>query len=138
MEVIYIMCVFCKIINKEIPSYKVYETEDVIAFLDINQATKGHCLVVPKKHVENMLKIDDETLQKLSIAQKEVALLLSKKLKTNNFNFMNNCGSIAGQSVMHIHFHVIPRYENDDFKMNIVEHEPNFDNLALLHELITK
>ena len=132
------MCVFCKIINGEIPSFKIYETEDLVAFLDISQATKGHTLIVPKKHFDNLLALDEETLKKISVAQKEVASILSKKLGTNAFNFVNNCGATAGQSVMHVHFHVIPRYENDDFKMHIVEHEPNFDELAKLHKEITE
>ena len=105
------MCVFCKIINGEIPSFKIYETEDLVAFLDISQATKGHTLIVPKKHFENLLALDEETLKKISVAQKEVANILSKKLGTSAFNFVNNCGSVAGQSVMHVHFHVIPRYD---------------------------
>lgn len=130
------MCVFCKIINGEIPSFKIYETEDLIAFLDISQATKGHTLIVPKKHYENLLALDDEMLKKISVAQKEVANILSNKLGTHSFNFVNNCGSTAGQSVMHVHFHVIPRYVNDDFKMHIVEHEPNFEELAKLHKQI--
>lgn len=132
------MCVFCKIINGEIPSFKIYETEDLVAFLDISQATEGHTLIVPKKHFDNLLALDDDTLKKISIAQKEVANLLSEKLGTKAFNFVNNCGSVAGQSVMHVHFHVIPRYENDDFKMHIVEHEPDFNKLAKLHEKIIK
>ena len=132
------MCVFCKIINGEIPSFKIYETEDLIAFLDISQATKGHTLIVPKKHYENLLALDDEMLKKISVAQKEVANILSNKLGTNSFNFVNNCGATAGQSVMHVHFHVIPRYVNDDFKMHIVEHEPNFEELVKLHKQITE
>ena len=67
------LIVFCKIINGEIPSFKIYETEDLIAFLDISQATKGHTLIVPKKHYENLLALDEETLKKISVAQKEVA-----------------------------------------------------------------
>ena len=130
------MCVFCKIINGEIPSFKIYETEDLVAFLDISQATKGHTLIVPKKHFENLLALDEETLKKISVAQKEVANILSKKLGTSAFNFVNNCGSVAGQSVMHVHFHVIPRYEGDDFKMHIVEHQPDFDALSKLHKQI--
>lgn len=132
------MCIFCKIINGEIPSFKIYETNDLVAFLDISQATKGHTLIVPKKHAENLLALDDETLKKVSSAQKEVANILSKKLGTNNFNFINNCGSVAGQSVMHVHFHVIPRYIDDNFKMHITESEPNFEELSQLHEHITK
>ena len=132
------MCVFCKIINGEIPSFKIYETEDLVAFLDISQATPGHTLIVPKKHFENLLALDEETLKKISVAQKEVANILSKKLGTTSFNFVNNCGATVGQSVMHVHFHVIPRYENDDFKMHIVEHEPNFEELGKLHKKITE
>ena len=132
------MCIFCKIINGEIPSFKIYETNDLVAFLDISQATKGHTLIVPKKHAENLLALDDETLKKVSSAQKEVANILSKKLGTNNFNFINNCGSVAGQSVMHVHFHVIPRYIDDNFKMHITESEPNFEELSQLHKHITK
>ena len=132
------MCIFCKIINGEIPSFKIYETDDLVAFLDISQATKGHTLIVPKKHFDNFLAVDEETLKKVVVAQKEVAKILSNKLGTDAFNFVNNCGSVAGQSVMHVHFHVIPRYEDDDFKMHITEHEPNFEELAKLHKLITE
>lgn len=132
------MCVFCKIVNGEIPSYKIYEDDDILAFLDISQATKGHTLVIPKKHYDNLLTIDSKTLEKVSVACQKVATTLKEKLNTSNFNFVNNCGTTAGQSVMHVHFHVIPRYPDDDFKMNITEHAPDFDALKTLHELITK
>lgn len=83
------MCVFCKIINGKIPSFKIYETEDLIAVLDVSQATKSHTLIVPKKHYENLLALDEEMFKKISFARKEVADILSYKLGTNLFNFVN-------------------------------------------------
>ena len=107
------MCIFCKIINGEIPSYKVYEDENFLAFLDISQATIGHTLVIPKKHYENIFELPEGS-NIFSIVTK-LAKAIKKATNVQGVNILNNNGEIAGQTVKHFHIHIIPRYENDDF-----------------------
>jgi histidine triad (HIT) family protein len=130
MEVKTIMCVFCDIINGKIPSKKVYEDEDVLAILDISQLTYGHTIVMPKKHVENILEADDETIAKCM----RTVHMLARQIKDNTgcpgLNVINNCGTAAGQSVPHLHFHIIPRYDkNDGFGYVETPHEENLDEV---------
>ncbi len=132
------MCVFCKIINGEIPCYKLYENGFVTCFLDISQATKGHTLIVPKKHVENVFDLNEVEASEIMKAAVIVANLLKEKLGVENVNLLNNSGSLAGQTVMHFHLHVIPRYGNDQVDFHQVENEPNFDELNKLYDLLTK
>ena len=108
------MCIFCKIINNEIPSYKIYEDEYTLAFLDLSQATKGHTLIVPKKHFANIFETPCEELHHIMNSVKAVTEKLKKSLGVENVNILNNSGTLAGQTVHHLHFHVIPRYENDN------------------------
>ena len=107
-------CIFCKIINGDIPSYKVYEDEKTLAFLDISQTTFGHTLVVPKKHFKNIYELDEETSAHLF----KVTTLLANKLKNNldiiGLNIVNNNDEPL-QSVKHFHIHLIPRYKDDSF-----------------------
>ena len=108
------MCIFCDIIAGKIPSKTVYEDEDVLAILDISQVTYGHTLVMPKKHVRNIVDSDEETVLKtVSVVHR-----LAGKIRTNTgapaLNILSNCGEEAGQSVDHLHFHIIPRYGKDD------------------------
>lgn len=112
------MCIFCKIVNGEIPSYKIYEDDNFLAFLDISQTTKGHTLVVPKKHFDNLLTMDSDVLEMMLPLVKKLALSIKEATNALGFNILNNCGEIAGQSVMHFHIHIIPRYENDKFNIN--------------------
>ena len=107
-------CLFCKIAKGEVPSKKVYEDENAIAFLDINPANRGHCLVVPKKHSENIYDIDDNTLEKVIIIAKNLSKLIKEKLECNGVNLVQNNERHAGQIVNHFHIHIIPRYENDN------------------------
>lgn len=107
-------CIFCKIIQGEIPSYKVYEDEKVLAFLDISQVTKGHTLVMPKKHVENIFEYDE------ALAADVFAKIpaISRAIRAHHpavkgMNILNNNGSLAYQSVFHSHVHLIPRYEDE-------------------------
>ena len=127
------MCLFCKIINKEIPCYKVYEDDDFLAFLDISQATVGHTLVIPKKHYANIFELDDETASKLLIVVKNVANLLKNKLNLSAVNILNNSGELAGQTVHHLHIHIIPRYENDGVHLAPTAHD--IDHEALKNTL---
>lgn len=115
-------CIFCKIVRKEIPSYNIYEDKEVLAFLDINPLTKGHCLVVPKDHYESLFDIEENTLQRVISATKNISAKIKKSLKTDGINFISNNGQIAGQKVPHFHLHIVPRYKNDQLVMNEVWH----------------
>ena len=131
-------CIFCKIVNGEIPSKKVYEDENVIAILDISQATKGHTLVIPKKHIESIFDLDDQTGRDLFEAVIKTTNILKNKLGFKDVNLLNNNGSLAGQVVNHYHIHIIPRYGNDECYFKESPHEPNFEELASLRKQITE
>jgi len=107
-------CLFCKIVKKEIPSNIVYEDANVIAFLDINPVNFGHTLVVPKVHVENMDDVAENVLVNSIKVVKKIAMALGKI--AGGVNVIQNNKGAAGQLVNHIHFHVIPRYENDGLR----------------------
>lgn len=130
------MCVFCKILNGEIPGSKIYENEYCIAILDISQTTKGHTLVIPKRHVENVFDLNKEECTAIMEACVYVSNKLKEKLGVENVNLLNNSGVLAGQVVMHFHMHIIPRYENDEFKVIQPSHEPNFKELGELKDLL--
>lgn len=106
-------CVFCKIIAKEIPSYKVYEDESTLAFLDIAPVNPGHTLVISKKHYVNIEEISEEELCKVMKAVKKVGKAVKDGLGAVGYNVVSNNDPIAGQMVPHLHWHVIPRIEND-------------------------
>ncbi|MDP6138757.1 MAG: HIT family protein [Candidatus Woesearchaeota archaeon] len=110
-------CVFCKIVNGKIPATKVYENSNVISFLDIMPANKGHCLVVPKKHYENMLDISDEDLKNLILAAKKITKALSLSIGNGSYNIIMNNGKEAGQLVDHAHIHIIPRFKGDRLRI---------------------
>ena len=109
-------CIFCKIINGEIPSTKVFENEHVLAFLDISQVTKGHTLVIPKVHKENLFELTPEIAKELFSVVPEIAKAIKQEFNPIGLNSLNNNGEAAGQSVFHFHMHLIPRYgEGDGF-----------------------
>lgn len=108
------MTVFEKIITREIPAYIVYEDDLVLAFLDIQQTTKGHTLVVPKKPYENINDIPKDVLAHLIGVVKDLSSKIQKAFNADGINLLNNNGKVAGQTVFHYHFHIIPRYPNDD------------------------
>lgn len=128
------MCVFCKIINNEIPSKKVYEDDSVLAILDLSQLTYGHTLVMPKAHYSTLLDCPLDVKNKLI----NVTTSLANKIKTNlnaeGVNIVNNSGEAAGQTVMHTHIHIIPRYQGDEFGFKEVNHEGKYD----LDEILNK
>ncbi len=107
-------CIFCKIVRGEIKAYKVYEDECCIAFLDINPLNPGHTLVIPKRHVTNILEADDEIICSVFRAVRIVSNLLIDKLKASGVNVLHNAGRAANQEIMHFHVHVIPRYDPKD------------------------
>lgn len=110
-------CIFCKIINGEIPSYTIYEDDIVKAFLDINPISNGHTLVIPKKHFENIYDIDWEVLKHIEITSAKIGKTLKEKLNCQGITRVQN--NEYGQDVKHYHMHLIPRYENDKFKLEI-------------------
>lgn len=110
-------CIFCKIINGEIPSYTVYEDEVVKAFLDISPVSNGHTLIIPKKHFENIYDADLETLKHVEMVSQKVGQLLKEKLGCIGITRMQN--NEYGQDVKHYHMHLIPRYENDNLVQNL-------------------
>ena len=109
-------CLFCKIIKREIPSTKLYEDEDVYSFLDLNPVSKGHTLVIPKKHCATLLDIPDYLIPKLMKAVKKMAVAVTKAVKAGGFNLQLNNNRVAGQIIDHVHFHIVPRFEGDGLK----------------------
>jgi histidine triad (HIT) family protein len=111
------MCIFCQIIAGDISSYKIYEDEKVLAMLDISPVFPGHMLVLPKKHVLNIEEVSEEDLSALIIVVKKMGLLLKDKLGYGGYNVTENNDSVSGQTVPHLHFHVIPRQSGDNLNL---------------------
>lgn len=111
-----IECTFCKVISGEIPSYKLYENDEILAFLNIFPVNSGHALVIPKDHIENIYGLPDETLCRVIIAVKKVAIALKHALDADGINLEMNNESAAGQEIDHAHIHVIPRFKDDGLK----------------------
>jgi len=127
-------CIFCKIINGEIPSYKVYEDDDVFAFMDISPVSAGHVLVIPKKHAQDIFEIDDESHGKVQKVVKKLAHKIVDKLGAKGVNIINNNKAEAGQTVFHYHVHIIPRYdENDKLELKF-----NPDSAVVIEEVFEK
>lgn len=103
-------CIFCKIIKKEIPCEKIYEDENLLAFLDINPISHGHILVVPKKHIVWMQEVDDETISEIFKLSKKLMLAIKNGIMCDYVQV-----SVGGTDVPHFHIHLIPRYHNDGF-----------------------
>ena len=110
-------CIFCEIVKGNIPCFKIYEDENVLAFLDAANDIYGHTLVVSKKHYENVADCPERTLGKIMASVKKIATHYVKDLGFTGVNILNNSGKSAEQSVMHIHFHILPRFENDGLKV---------------------
>jgi len=106
------MCIFCKIVKREIPAKVIYEDEKTMAFLDINPRSKGHTLVIPKEHYETFEELPEDTALALIRTIKKVLEIL-KPLNFDGYNILNNNKPTAGQEVPHLHFHIIPRYKDE-------------------------
>lgn len=132
-------CIFCKIVKGEIPCYKVYEDADVLAFLDISQTTKGHTLVIPKEHFDNILYCPKDILSKVIDVVQKIAQASITTLGAKGVNIINNTNAIAGQTVMHFHVHVIPRYSEDDsLKIEFNSNKLDKLNLPAIAENLSK
>lgn len=108
------MCVFCEIIKGNIPSRKVYEDENYIAILDIAQVTKGHTLVIPKKHTKNYADLSSDEFAELMKITHKVSEKVVKKMNALGDHLLINTNEVSGQTVDHVHCHIIPRYSNED------------------------
>lgn len=106
-------CIFCRLANGEIPSATIYEDDDFRVILDLNPATKGHALILPKEHAADIFEMPEERVQKAFALAKKMAGKMRKVFKCDGFNLVQNNGIAAGQTVFHFHIHLIPRYEND-------------------------
>ena len=111
-------CIFCKIVAGQIPSYKLHEDAHTLAFLDINPANPGHCLVIPKNHAPNLIASDDADLAHVMATVRRVAAAVDKTLKPYGMNLLQANGPGAAQSVFHFHMHILPRAKDDNLLMN--------------------
>ena len=135
-------CIFCKIAAGDVPSYKVYEDEVVYAFLDLSQVTKGHTLIIPKKHVTDIFEYDEELASAAFARIPKIARALEAAFPDmEGLNILNNNKELAYQSVFHSHIHLIPRYEKtDDFSVHFGDHEGlhNPDEMQAIADAIAK
>ena len=107
-------CIFCKLANGEIPTNVIYEDDDFTVILDASPATRGHALILPKKHYANIYEMDDELTGKAFRLAKKLIKEMTDKLNCDGFNIVQNNGEAAGQTVFHFHIHLIPRYKDDE------------------------
>ena len=131
-------CIFCKLANGDIPTNTIYEDDDFRIFLDAAPATKGHCLIVPKEHFDNLEQLDDAVGAKVFPLARKMMKLLKEKLSWDGFNVVQNNGEVAGQTVFHFHTHLIPRYINDGQDLVMKPSEPKEGELAaVLNEIVS-
>ena len=123
-------CIFCKIVAGELPAEKVAEDEHTISFMDINPWTRGHALVIPKKHARNVYEITDESLAQTMSAAKRLAARMRDGLGAEGINLLNSTEPAAWQTVFHFHVHVIPRYKGDPLRLPGQPMEPGEGELA--------
>lgn len=110
-------CIFCKVATGELPATKVHEDERTIGFMDINPATRGHMLVIPRAHADDLLDVDPDDLAACAIVAKQLAKRAKERLEADGINILNSCGRAAWQTVFHFHVHVIPRYDDDPLRL---------------------
>ena len=129
-------CIFCRIVAGEIPSFKLLEDDRALAFMDINPANEGHCLVIPKAHAPDLFGADDEVLAAVATAARRVADAVRRTLDPPGISLTQANGPAAGQSVLHLHFHVIPRREDDNLLFNWEPKPGDMDAIGKLAERI--
>jgi histidine triad (HIT) family protein len=123
-------CLFCKIVAGEIPATVVASDERTVTFMDINPATRGHALVVPRTHARDLLEIDPEDLAAVARAGQRLAKVAKTTLEADGINLINSCGALAWQTIFHFHLHVIPRYEGDPLQLPWVPGPGDMDKIA--------
>lgn len=131
-------CIFCKIANGEIPSATVYEDSICRVILDVNPANKGHALIIPKEHFDNIYSMDAETAAKIFIIATEVAKAQKAELNPDGLNILQNNGEAAGQTVFHFHMHLVPRYIKDNVTMTWIPGKADTEELSALSKALRK
>ena len=130
-------CIFCKIIEKSIPSKVLFENDKNLAFLDIFPVSKGHTIVIPKNHYKNLEEIPNNELSELFEIVKKLSILIHKKLKVDGYNILQNNFRAAGQVVNHFHVHIIPRSNEDGkFKLFIPKKQAKEEELNQILKII--
>lgn len=131
-------CIFCKLANGVFSTRTIYEDESFRVFMDASPATKGHCLIVPKAHCDDLETLDEDTAAKLMPLAKKIMKMLKEKLGCAGLNLVQNNGAVAGQTVMHFHLHIIPRYEDDAQTIGWNPGSPSDEELdAILNKIIS-
>lgn len=131
-------CIFCKIANGEIPSKTLYEDEMFRIILDLGPAARGHALILPKEHADNLYELSDDTASKALVLAKKMALQMKEKLGCEGLNLVQNNGELAGQTVKHFHIHLIPRYHDDGQNINWVPGSPSLEELEEVRRQIVE
>ena len=131
-------CIFCKIANGEIPSATVYEDSICRVILDVNPANKGHALIIPKEHFDNIYSMDAETAAKIFTIATEVAKAQKAELNPDGLNILQNNGEAAGKTVFHFHMHLVPRYIKDNVTMTWIPGKADTEELSALSKALRK
>ena len=131
-------CIFCKLANGVFATRSIYEDEDFNVILDLAPATKGHALILPKSHADNLYDLPEETTGKVFVLAKKLAQKMTDKLGCDGFNIVQNNGTVAGQTVFHFHLHMIPRYKEDGQQINWNPTEPTAEELDAVKQLLSE
>lgn len=131
-------CIFCKLANGVFPTRSIYEDEEFNVILDVAPATRGHALILPKEHADNLYELPEETAGKALILAKKMMQKMTDKLACDGFNLLQNNGAVAGQTVNHFHLHLIPRYADDGHKLAIDPSEVAAEELDKLRDLLSE
>ena len=123
-------CIFCAIVAGDIPGEIVDSDEHTVSFMDINPATRGHALVVPREHVADLMEASDAQLEQTMVAARRLARIIDAALEPDGFNILNSCRPAAWQTVFHLHMHVIPRYDDDPLKLPWIPRGSDSDQIA--------
>ena len=130
-------CIFCKIAGGEIPSKALYEDENFKVILDLAPATRGHALILPKDHADNLYELSEETAGNVMKLARRMAITMTQKLGADGFNLVQNNGEVAGQTVHHFHLHLSPRYADDGQDITWEKGEPSQEELEGIQKQIT-
>ena len=131
-------CIFCKLANGDIPTNSIYEDERFNVILDNGPATKGHALILPKDHADNLFELPDDTAAEAMKLAKKLGTMLVEKLGAQGLNLVQNNGAVAGQTVNHFHLHLIPRYDGDGQSILWKPTSPSSEELVSVKEVLTK
>jgi histidine triad (HIT) family protein len=123
-------CIFCAIVAGDAPAQIVDSDAHTVSFMDINPATPGHALVIPRSHAADLIEISDQDLERTIVAARRLTLRMEEALEPAGFNVLNACGTAAWQTVFHFHLHVIPRYEDDPLKLPWIPRGADMDEIA--------